>query len=91
MMPCIIVIGYQHFRGPCCLHHQGKASQPRKPQIESSLPENIKYHMKICCFNFSIIISLFLFCVFLSVYFASLVMLKQKIPDTLSVCVTLIQ
>jgi len=22
-MLCSIMIGYQHFRGPCCLHHQG--------------------------------------------------------------------
>jgi len=24
--PCIVVIGYLHFRGPCCLHFQGKVA-----------------------------------------------------------------
>jgi len=23
VVPCNVVVGYQHFRGPCCLHLQG--------------------------------------------------------------------
>jgi hypothetical protein len=26
MMPCNEVIGYQHFRGPCCLHLEGEVN-----------------------------------------------------------------
>jgi len=26
VMPCSIAVGYQHFRGPCCLHLQGEAT-----------------------------------------------------------------
>jgi hypothetical protein len=41
--PCNVVVGYQCFRGPCCLHLQGEvgippqhytASQPRRPRLE---------------------------------------------------------
>jgi len=46
--PCSIVVGYQRFRGPCCLHPQGSmdlwnvgilllqymVSQPRGPRLE---------------------------------------------------------
>jgi len=42
--PYNVMIGYQNFRGPCCLHLQGSilqqqcmASQPRRPQLEISL------------------------------------------------------
>jgi len=26
LTPCSVVVGYQHFRGPCCLHHPASAS-----------------------------------------------------------------
>jgi hypothetical protein len=46
--PCIVVVDYQLFRGPCCLHLYFKveaawtseihytASQPRRPRLETS-------------------------------------------------------
>jgi hypothetical protein len=27
--PCSLVEVYQHFRGPCCLHHQGEQTTRR--------------------------------------------------------------
>jgi hypothetical protein len=32
VVPCILVEVYQHFRGPCCLHHQNIFTA-RKPQL----------------------------------------------------------
>jgi len=42
--PCSVLVGYQRFRGPCCLHLQGevKASHPRRPQLEILILENLK-------------------------------------------------
>jgi len=36
--PCSVVVGYQHFRGHCCLHLQcdwveTEASQPKRPRL----------------------------------------------------------
>jgi len=42
--PCSMVVGYQQFRVPCCLHLQGilpqhyMASQPKRPQLKYLLP-----------------------------------------------------
>jgi len=42
VMPCSVVVGYQHFGGLCCLHLQGKVNGARKVvQMEvASLYEN---------------------------------------------------
>jgi len=38
--PRSVVVGYQRFRDPCCLHLQQPytASQPRRPQLENYVP-----------------------------------------------------
>jgi len=30
MTPCSDVVGYQNFRGPCCLHLKGEVNSARK-------------------------------------------------------------
>jgi hypothetical protein len=47
-----IVVGYQCFRGPCCLHLLSQhymVSQPRRPQLESSHLSHLGHSE--CCLN----------------------------------------
>jgi len=34
VMQCIIVVGYQFFRGPCCLHLQGEVARMGENSID---------------------------------------------------------
>jgi len=33
--PCSVVVGYQRFKGPCCVLQQYTVSQPRIPRIQT--------------------------------------------------------
>jgi len=33
--PFRVVVGYQRFGGPCCLHQHHTASQSRRPRLEA--------------------------------------------------------
>jgi hypothetical protein len=37
VMPCSVMVGYQHFRGPCCLHVQGEVAGMGGNSIDISL------------------------------------------------------
>jgi hypothetical protein len=46
VIPCSVVVGYQRFRGPCCLHLQGEQGRRFLPEqvMEAAIakPERMK-------------------------------------------------
>jgi hypothetical protein len=42
--PCVVVIGYQRFRGPCCLHRQGENFMSLKMEAARTSKTLLSYH-----------------------------------------------
>jgi hypothetical protein len=50
VVPCSVVVGYQHFRGLCSLRLQGSALVSNHHTTQCNNPENHKFHLH-CCEN----------------------------------------